>query len=59
MIDFFYYCERTGRAKIEREGNNPLSTALAFCADSTQKVYQVGAENTGLCFYSIPINGIN
>jgi hypothetical protein len=45
---------------IERRGKIALSkNALAICVESTQKVYQVGAEKSGLCFYSIPINGIN
>jgi hypothetical protein len=57
--DHFYQFSCARGAKIEREGKQTLSMALAFCVESTQKVYQVGAKNTGLCFYSIPINGIN
>jgi hypothetical protein len=43
----------------DRRVKNPLSMALASPVEPTPKVYQVGAENNGLGFYSIPNNGIN
>jgi hypothetical protein len=43
----------------DQRDKNPLSMALASPVEPTPKVYQVGAENTGLGFYSIPINGLN
>jgi hypothetical protein len=53
--DHFYRFWCTGGAKIEREGNNPLSIALALPCRIYTKSVPVRHGKNRLSFYSIPI----